>query len=107
MSKKPSKAASKAPQTDAKTCPIMGVPCIKSKCEWHLGLRGVNPQTGAQIDNDGCSVPWIAMLMIENTQEQRSTGAAIESFRNEVVKQNERTATINAVKNLMLSNGAK
>jgi len=26
--------------------------------------------------------------MIENSQQQRSTGAAVESFRNEVVKSN-------------------
>lgn len=27
--------------------------------------------------------------MIENSQQQRSTGAAVESFRNEMVKANE------------------
>ena len=29
------------------------------------------------------------MLTIENSQQQRQTGAAVESFRNEVVKSNE------------------
>jgi hypothetical protein len=29
------------------------------------------------------------MLMIENSQQQRQTGAAVESFRNEMVKNNE------------------
>ena len=29
------------------------------------------------------------MLMIENSQQQRSTGSAVESFRNEMVKANE------------------
>jgi hypothetical protein len=28
------------------------------------------------------------ILMIENSQQQRSTGAAVESFRNEMVKAN-------------------
>jgi hypothetical protein len=28
-------------------------------------------------------------MMIENSQQQRSTGAAVESFRNEMVKANE------------------
>jgi hypothetical protein len=32
---------------------------------------------------------WMPMLMIENSQQQRSTGAAVESFRNEMVKSNE------------------
>jgi hypothetical protein len=29
------------------------------------------------------------MLTIENSQQQRQTGAAVESFRNEVVKSND------------------
>jgi hypothetical protein len=32
---------------------------------------------------------WLPILMIENSQQQRSTGAAVESFRNEMVKSNE------------------
>ncbi len=32
---------------------------------------------------------WLPMLMIENSQQQRQTGAAVESFRNEMVKANE------------------
>jgi hypothetical protein len=31
------------------------------------------------------------MLLIENSQQQRQTGAAVESFRNEMVKANEST----------------
>jgi hypothetical protein len=29
------------------------------------------------------------MLLIENSQQQRQTGSAVESFRNEMVKANE------------------
>jgi hypothetical protein len=32
---------------------------------------------------------WMPMLMIENSQQQRGTSAAVESFRNEMVKSNE------------------
>jgi hypothetical protein len=32
---------------------------------------------------------WMPMLLIENSQQQRGTGAAVESFRNEMVKSNE------------------
>ncbi len=31
---------------------------------------------------------WLPILMIENAQQSRSTGAAVESFRNEMVTQN-------------------
>jgi len=37
---------------------------------------------------------WMPILMIENSQQQRSTGSAVESFRNEMVRANE---TNNAV----------
>jgi hypothetical protein len=32
--------------------------------------------------------------MVENTQMSRQTGAAVESFRNEVVKANEQSRTL-------------
>jgi hypothetical protein len=37
---------------------------------------------------------WMPMLMIENSQQQRQTGAAVESFRNEMVKGNELNSQI-------------
>ena len=40
-------------------------------------------------DDWGCAVGWLPVLLIENSQQQRSTGAAVESFRNEMVKANE------------------
>lgn len=54
-----------------------------------MQIRGANPNTGAEVDEWGCSVAWLPVLMIENSQQQRSTGAAVESFRNEMVKANE------------------
>lgn len=32
---------------------------------------------------------WLPVLMIENSQQQRQTGAAVESFRNEMVRAND------------------
>lgn len=37
------------------------------------------------------------MLLIENSGQQRQTGAAVESFRNEMVKSNETSQKILAV----------
>ena len=54
-----------------------------------MKVRGTNPNTGEEIDDYGCSVAWLPILMIENSQQQRQTGAAVESFRNEVAKANE------------------
>ncbi len=54
-----------------------------------MKIRGNNPNTGEEIDDYGCSIAWLPVLMIENSQQQRSTGAAVESFRNEMVKAND------------------
>ena len=54
-----------------------------------MKIRGNNPNTGEDVEEYGCSIAWLPMLMIENSQQQRSTGAAVESFRNEMVKSNE------------------
>jgi hypothetical protein len=50
---------------------------------------GMNPNTGEQVDEWSCAITWLPMMLIENSQQQRSTGAAVESFRNEMVKANE------------------
>jgi hypothetical protein len=71
-------------------CPLDGFkPCRQLECAWFLKIAGKNPNTGEDIEDWGCSVAWLPILMIENSQQQRSTGAAVESFRNEMVKANE------------------
>ena len=71
-------------------CPLDGFkPCRQLECAWFMKIRGNNPNTGEEVDEYGCSIAWLPMLMIENSQQQRSTGAAVESFRNEMVKANE------------------
>lgn len=68
-----------------KTCPL-GHTC--AACLWHTHLRGINPQTGQEIDQEGCAIAFLPVLLIENSQQQRQTGAAVESFRNEMVQGN-------------------
>jgi len=71
-------------------CPLDNFnPCRQLDCAWFLKIRGNNPNTGEEIDDYGCSMAWLPVLMIENSQQQRSTGAAVESFRNEMVKAND------------------
>ena len=76
---------------DAKTnCPLDGFkPCRQLECAWFLKISGKNPNTGEEVDDWGCSMSWMPILMIENSQQQRHTGAAVESFRNEMAKSNE------------------
>jgi hypothetical protein len=71
-------------------CPLDNFnPCRQLECAWFLKIRGSNPNTGQELDDWGCSMAWLPIMMIENSQQQRSTGAAVESFRNEMVKANE------------------
>jgi hypothetical protein len=73
------------------TCPL-GHKCEEARdgklyrCMWYKHLSGVNPNTGIALDEHDCAIGWMPILLIENSQQQKSTGAAVESFRNEVVK---------------------
>ena len=73
-------------------CPLIKKDCIQNKCAWFTQLRGNNPNTGKEIDEWGCAIAWIPVLLVENSQQQRQTGAAVESFRNEMVQANASTA---------------
>ena len=66
-------------------CPLIKKDCIGTKCYWFTQVRGANPNTGQEIDEWSCAITWLPMLMIENSQQQRQTGAAVESFRNEMI----------------------
>ena len=75
-------------------CPLIKKDCVGVQCSWFTQIRGQNPNTGAEVDEWGCAIAWMPMLMIENSQQQRQTGAAVESFRNEMVNSNEKTAQL-------------
>ena len=61
----------------------------KYDCPKFVKISGVNPNDGAPVDRFGCVDSFLPMLLIENSQQQRQTGAAVESFRNEMVKAND------------------
>ena len=67
-------------------CPLLKKKCIGSKCAWHTTMRGTNPNTGGEVDSGGCVIAFLPMLLVENSQQQRSTAAATESFRDEMIK---------------------
>lgn len=73
-----------------KTCPL-GSKCQEIKdgvikeCMWFVKLVGTNPQTGEEIDEHGCSMAWLPVLLVEGAKQQRNTSASVESMRNEMV----------------------
>jgi hypothetical protein len=57
----------------------------KCTCPKFVAVKGKNA-AGEIVDLEGCVDAFLPMLLIENAQMSRQTGAAVESFRNEVVK---------------------
>ena len=76
-------------------CPLNNFePCKQLDCAWFIQVRGTNPNTGKEVDEWACAMAWMPILLIENSQQQRQTSAAVESFRNEMVKSNQVTQQI-------------
>jgi hypothetical protein len=57
-------------------------------CAWFTQVRGKHPQTNEDVDQWQCAITWLPILLINNAQASHQTGAAVESFRNEMVKLN-------------------
>jgi len=66
-------------------CPLLKKNCIKHDCKFYVHLLGNDPQTGKALDKFDCAMAFIPVLLIEGAQQSRQAGAAIESFRNEMV----------------------
>ena len=75
------------------SCPL-GHKCEEARdgkiyrCAWSIELDGTNPTTGESAKERACAMSWVPILLIENSKQQRSTSAAVESFRNEMVAGN-------------------
>lgn len=70
-------------------CPLDNFkPCKKFECAWFGQFRGMNPQTGQEADEYGCVVAFLPLLLMEVARSSNGTGAAVESFRNDMVKIN-------------------
>jgi hypothetical protein len=76
----------KPPAPKGEVCPFNGkdVSRVCHKCPLYVQVRGTNANTGAEVDHWGCSFAFLPMMLIENTQMERQTGAAVESLRNVV-----------------------
>ena len=79
------------PADEGDICPFhkKDVSQVCHKCPLYVQIRGVEKNTGKELDHWLCSISAMVPLMIENSQLNRETGGAVESFRNEMVKMNE------------------
>lgn len=69
-----------------KTCPFIKADCMEHQCAMFGQIMGVDANTGQELNRWDCLFVMLPILLIENSQQQRQTGAAVESFRNEVVQ---------------------
>jgi hypothetical protein len=74
---------------------------VEGQCRLWTQIMGHNPNTGEQMNQWSCADELLPLLMIENSQQQRQTAAAVESFRNEMVRSNDRLIEVSADKMLV------
>jgi hypothetical protein len=73
--------------TEGQVCPLHNkdVSEVCHKCPWFTRIVGKNPQSEEMVDNWHCAITVLPMLLVENAQVGRQTGAAVETMRNDVV----------------------
>lgn len=67
-------------------CPLVKGNCKEHRCLWFIQLRGTDKNTGKEIDDYGCAVAWLPLLLVENANETRHAAASVDSLRNATVK---------------------
>lgn len=79
----------KIPHADeGQICPLhkADTSTVCHKCPWWTRILGKNPQNEEIIDNWHCAIALIPILLVENAQQSRATGAAVEGLRNGIVE---------------------
>ena len=67
-------------------CPMWQAPCKKHGCRFYFQIQGTDPNTGQSVNKWDCAFAWLPMLLIENSQMQRQTGASTDKVANEIDK---------------------
>jgi hypothetical protein len=83
-------------------CPL-GATCEEAKtiggeqvmvrCPWYTKVKG-HDNVGKDTEDWGCAIAWMPALLINSANESRKGAIATESFRNEMVKEGERTRQV-------------
>lgn len=71
-------------------CPLLSSvrkqECIENKCKFWTHLMGKNPQGEGVIDQFGCAIEFLPILLVENAQMIRQTAASTDKVANQVQK---------------------
>jgi hypothetical protein len=73
---------------DGLHCPLWHKPMHKvcHTCPWWIAIRGIERNTGAEVDQWRCAVAVLPHLLIENAHQTRGAAAATEMLRNIVAQ---------------------
>lgn len=74
--------------SDDRECPLHRKPMadVCHKCPWWQQVRGKHPQSLEEIDRWDCAVSLLPLLLIENSQRQMQTAAAVNTVATEIQK---------------------
>jgi hypothetical protein len=77
-------------------CPLNGMkPCKKVRqkngCAFWMWFTFRDPQTGDDVAQHACAMVWQPYMSMKAAQETMQGAAAVESFRNEMVRRFDKT----------------
>jgi hypothetical protein len=72
------------------------------RCPWYVMVRGTDMNTGNEIDDWACAIAWMPTLMINTANESRKGVAAMESFRNAVIKKQQDKESLEALRSIRM-----
>lgn len=68
-----------------KICPLIKKECVEHQCQWYTHLLGAHPQTNKEVDEWGCAVTWLPVLLIESSNQTRKVQASLDRNNNTFV----------------------
>lgn len=72
-------------------CPLRGK-CedikenVLYRCAWFTKLVGKDPQSEKDIEEWGCAISWLPIMLVEVAQTNRGTSESVVSLRDETIK---------------------
>jgi hypothetical protein len=87
---------------EGQICPLhqKDMSTVCHKCPWWTRIVGKHPQTDEMLDQWSCAVALLPILLVENAQQSRQTGAAVETLRNGIIEQAQQAIRQSAVRRL-------
>src|SRR5262249_2475569 len=61
-------------------------------CPWWAHIRGKDPQSTQETDRWDCTIAFLPMLLIENSQRQMQTAASVDKVATEMQKTDQQSS---------------